>query len=331
MEDARRAAEVLAEAGATQVWVYGSVAKGTQTAASDIDLVAVFDDLDYQQRRADVRRLRQLTSAATGQSCDVLPTDHPEWRARSEGVSTSFESGIRRDGATMLLDVPHRAPPDWDKAMVLPVTNEGETWVAVTDVERQVERVWMERRPDRDEMELLERGSVAGAERVRRQRAERTCESAAMAIETLVKAFRKGLPDQPLRTKKSHDLEELKQGVPQAAIDHLYQMLLRHHVDPEWIDTWRSAGSFTAEQLARGWDPTIIDDQADRFSALVCEALPWGMGLLEPRLAAHSPERWRASIDRLSQYLTDIKDARAHQLFRGGTYQQHHDTNRDTR
>ena len=60
--DARRAAEVPADAGAGRVLLYGSVASGEQTPDSDIDLVAVFDDLgDYADRW---RRKGTLAEAA---------------------------------------------------------------------------------------------------------------------------------------------------------------------------------------------------------------------------------------------------------------------------
>ncbi|MCY4664962.1 MAG: nucleotidyltransferase domain-containing protein, partial [Acidimicrobiaceae bacterium] len=52
IDDARRAGRALAEAGAREVMVFGSVAKGEARPCSDIDLVVGLDDLDYRSRRA---------------------------------------------------------------------------------------------------------------------------------------------------------------------------------------------------------------------------------------------------------------------------------------
>lgn len=48
--DAERAAEALAAAGVCEVWLHGSVARGAAGPGSDIDLVAIYPDLDYRQR-----------------------------------------------------------------------------------------------------------------------------------------------------------------------------------------------------------------------------------------------------------------------------------------
>ena len=46
LDDARRAAQALVDAGVGEVWLYGSVARGESEPGSDIDLVAVLDDLE---------------------------------------------------------------------------------------------------------------------------------------------------------------------------------------------------------------------------------------------------------------------------------------------
>ena len=48
IDDARRAGQALTDAGAREVMVSGSVAKGEAGPYSDIDLVVVFDDLGYR-------------------------------------------------------------------------------------------------------------------------------------------------------------------------------------------------------------------------------------------------------------------------------------------
>ena len=60
--DAERAAAALAEAGAGRVVLFGSVARGEADEHSDIDLMAVFDDLDYERRREKIASWRRWRS-----------------------------------------------------------------------------------------------------------------------------------------------------------------------------------------------------------------------------------------------------------------------------
>ena len=65
----------LISTGAREVMVLGSVARGDTVPNSDVDLVVIPDDLDYQQRRSDATRLKDLAD----QFVDVYLTDIPEW------------------------------------------------------------------------------------------------------------------------------------------------------------------------------------------------------------------------------------------------------------
>lgn len=62
--DAERAAAALAEAGAGRVVLFGSVARGEADEHSDIDLMAVFDDLDYERRREKGCELEEMAERA---------------------------------------------------------------------------------------------------------------------------------------------------------------------------------------------------------------------------------------------------------------------------
>ena len=50
IDDARAAGRALTAVGAREVMVFGSVARGVAVPYSDIDLVAILDDVDYKQR-----------------------------------------------------------------------------------------------------------------------------------------------------------------------------------------------------------------------------------------------------------------------------------------
>ena len=120
-DDARRAADELVAAGASQVLLFGSVARGDARAESDIDLVAVFDDLDYTQRLSLKLSLRATAEAAAGWPVEVYVTDRAEWARRSCGVSASLEARIAPDAVT-LVDCAGAAVR-WDKGIGLPSTN----------------------------------------------------------------------------------------------------------------------------------------------------------------------------------------------------------------
>ena len=145
LEVARRAAAALGATGASRVLVYGSVARGDQDPGSDIDLVAIFDDLDYDKRGEVQRDLCKRAEAAAGRKVDVRASDWPEWTMRTEEVSSSFEAHIATD-AVVLWD---REPRDvqWHKPMVKAATNLDEAEQAMFDVEHAVHwdlRRWLE-------------------------------------------------------------------------------------------------------------------------------------------------------------------------------------------
>ena len=58
--DAERAAALLVSAGVSRVMLFGSVARGEAAEDSDLDLVAIYDDLNYTERFARKQELSRL-------------------------------------------------------------------------------------------------------------------------------------------------------------------------------------------------------------------------------------------------------------------------------
>ena len=86
--------------------LHGSVSRGEQHPGSDIDLVAIFDDLgDYSERRSTATELRLMAEQASGWPVNVFVTDRPEWLHRTTKMLTTFER-VFADGAITLLDRP---------------------------------------------------------------------------------------------------------------------------------------------------------------------------------------------------------------------------------
>ena len=117
LSEARRAAQAVAavRSDVVKVMLFGSVARGEASEASDIDLVVVFDDLgDYKDRREVRDRLAEAVRDSTPCSVDLHVTDLPEWKVRTEQVSASFEASIADDLVT-LVERPVRRSPEWGK------------------------------------------------------------------------------------------------------------------------------------------------------------------------------------------------------------------------
>lgn len=132
--DAERAAAVLADAGVSQVMLFGSVALGEQTPGSDIDLVAIYDDLDYEQRDSLEANLGVAATEAAGYRVEVLVTDRPEWERRTSSLETSMERHIASYGR-LLVDQPP-GEVNHSKEMVLATTGLDEARRALGSVDR---------------------------------------------------------------------------------------------------------------------------------------------------------------------------------------------------
>ena len=186
--DAERAARALVAEGAAMVLLFGSVARGTAGPHSDIDLVAVFDDLDYAARYDLKATLVGRAVRATLSDVDVIVTDRPEWRWRTTRVCSSLEAAIARDAVT-LIDLGEGAVR-WGKEIGSATTNEEEALDRLGDAMLHFISVRRNLRPDDpDDWPGAPLGGV-DARTVERVRLRDLCAFAAQAIESTVKAFR---------------------------------------------------------------------------------------------------------------------------------------------
>lgn len=179
MREAQRAAECLAAAGAGRVLLYGSVACGRATAASDIDLVAIFDDIDYRDRQGIRSQLCAAAERVVDSAVEVFVTDRPEWRRRTQQVSASFEAAIA-SSAVVLADRP-AGEVRWDKQIGLADNNTDEALCRLDGASRALWSMTRSMRPDQHG--APEHDSVA------RWRLIDVCSAAATAAETALKAL----------------------------------------------------------------------------------------------------------------------------------------------
>lgn len=179
--DAQRAAECLAGAGAGRVLLFGSVACGCATAGSDIDLVAIFDDIDYRDRHAVRSELSAAGEGVVDSPVEVFVTDRAEWRHRTQEVSASFEAGIA-SSAVVLVDRP-AGPVRWDKQIGLADNNIDESLGRLDEASRALHSMRAGLLPRDWEVTHLQ------ADHITCWRLMDVCSAAATAAEAALKAL----------------------------------------------------------------------------------------------------------------------------------------------
>ena len=227
-EDAQRAAETVADHGATRVLLFGSVAKGTANAHSDIDLVAIFDDLgDYSDRWDRQETLMAETQARVGHSVHVHVTDFPEWRKRTTEVTASFEASIAAY-AVALIDGEPAVSPDWEKRIGRVDNNLKETERRFDDVLTNCMELKSRLTPNEFEAAAEE---PEDKERDRLNRMRKLCGDAARVVEVSIKVLvsAEGTPPE-----KVHDIADLLNQLH----DRRLAEALRQAVDAAGLTTY---------------------------------------------------------------------------------------------
>ena len=254
VDDARRAGRELADAGASSVLLFGSVARGRAQPDSDIDLVAIFDDLDYTRRLSRQLDLQTAAQACTGHRVQVHVTDWPEWLHRTRRVSASFEAGIAAE-AQVLYARPAAdvtcADVTWDKEIGLPADNIGEALGRLDEAAKALNDLLGHTRLSELEQESLIAADRASADHYRHWRLINVCQSAAMAVETSLKSLI-ALTGEPVR--RAHDIDYLvdRAGPHTGQARAVLEPLAASSADDEGnlyghVTIWRSAGAYLAD------------------------------------------------------------------------------------
>ncbi len=260
VEDARRVARVFAEEhGVGAVLLFGSVAEGSAGESSDIDLVAVYDDLDYATRTSQKSRLQlKLQLEAAAHECidrrvDVLVTDRLKWQHRSEQISNTFERGIR-DSIITLLDEPQH-PLNLELIEKMPASEHLVPEQKLRDIEYEIDNILRSYAASARELSVRQSQSTVRADGFRRHRLARLCASSVMVVEHGLKALIAMSGKPPIRT---HDLSELIDEIDSSLTDRCAELpdsLLRQG------SAWRQAGTYeeTLEALIEADD---LSDEA---------------------------------------------------------------------
>ena len=264
--DALAAADALAAEGVSKVLLFGSLARGSAGLHSDIDLVAIFDDLDYSERFAWAGVLTSVAVRAANCEVDVFITDRPEWLWRTTRVSASMEAAIAPD-AVALLDAGPGAV-QWGKEIGLARTNQEEARDRLTNALHALLGMYAPLAPA-TAATWLGRGPTVEMVRI-----WNFCSNAAQAIENTVKAFRAAAnPTGPV----GHDIAALlsQTGQHRIALDEALAPVRTNTIkDPRvWLPSPRPPFNDVglmriARRIAGSYGREIPDATRDRREGL---------------------------------------------------------------
>ena len=190
IEDAREAAAHLARIlDPAEVLLFGSVAHGSPTRNSDLDLVVVFDDLgDYTARRELAWKAIDAVAEATGFGSDVRITDRPEWEIRAKHCRSTFEAHIAGH-ALSLTCRPPKTPINWDKEIGMAPTDEQQAADSLDNTTHALDSLLPLLNPSTHESDALLVGDLSYADRMRHSRMLNICSQSQTVMETSLKAL----------------------------------------------------------------------------------------------------------------------------------------------
>ena len=269
LDDARRAAKALAEVGVARVLLHGSVARGDQSRHSDIDLIAVYDHLDYTQRFARRGELERLARDASGHPVDVHVTDCSEWAIRTRDVPCSFEARVA-PAAVELHNSGHNTAIDWDKEIGLPATPVEELAVRFQNMAAALSRLAGALVVSRDEIDASAEGDHGGVAFYEDRRFADACAQAHLVLECSAKAL--WVHANAQAPPKAHDLAKLTAGLAASTLQRWHR--LTEGIDPD-LHLWRQGGTYAEDRPVMRFDESYLRRHADMaadIAAWVIEA-----------------------------------------------------------
>ena len=308
LEDARRAAQALVDVGVGEVWLYGSVARGESEPGSDIDLVAVLDDLEYRRRLRVKSEMQEVAQSACGRRVEVLVTDRVEWRIQREQVSASFASAISYDIMLIACSSDAVIEVDWAKDQVMATSNDELALERLRGVLLNLTKIDASCAPSLRERELADDDDPGDYLLVRGGRLVMLCEAADMVVENAAKAVGV-LSDVDAKTLWQHDVQTII-----GKLDHddavALSELLADAPDlvksPDYVTMWRTRGAYGSPTEGKTAQEIATPAFARAVGLIACEVAAYAADAVELRIGGHQDaadvRRWAT---RVRGYLTD--------------------------
>lgn len=308
LDDARLAADALVGAGAREVWLYGSVARGESAPGSDIDLVAVLDDLEYRRRLRVKGELQEAARKACGCRVEVLVTDRAEWRIQREQVPASFVSAISCDLRLLAYSSNENVEVDWGKDQVMATSNGELALERLRGVLLNLTKIDASCTPSAREGELADDDDPGDYLLVRGGRLVILCEAADMAVENAAKAVGV-LAGVKAATLWEHDVDAIVGALEPDDTDALRELMAAAPdlvKSPDYITMWRTRGAYGTPTEGLTAQEVATPSFARAIGLVACEVAAYAAGAVERRIGAHQDaadvRRWSA---RVGGYLTD--------------------------
>ena len=271
LAEAERAAKVVAGAGAGSVLVFGSVVRGEAHRNSDIDLMVIYDDLDYAVRQDLTMELESLARAEVGCLVDVHLTDRPEWKMRTEQVVTSFESRVKGQARVVVDKEPGEV--DWDKEMVMPRSDYEEALERLAQVEKALTGIAASLVPDPSQRLMEETGQEMTAFAYYETRLARGCASGHLTVETAVKSLIH-LSSSPEAQPWGHKIDELLPQLPEPHKSEIGTRLAA--VGVKNLQNWQQQARYEQHVTPTAEIFTKIADAAGKVALYTADQFPPG-------------------------------------------------------
>ena len=302
LEDARRAAAALVDAGVREVWLFGSVARGESHHGSDIDLVAVLDDLQYRRRIGTKGELQRAAELACGQTVEVLVTDRAEMRIQREQVSASFVSAISCDFKLLACSSDPLSAVDWDKDQVMATSNEELAVERLRAVLLNLDKIGCNLDPGWAERELAGADDSSERDRVRGARLIAVCEAAHLVVENAAKALAV-IADVEAKTLWSHDVDKIVGSLGGDDADALGQLLASAPElvkSTDYVTMWRTRGAYGGPTEGMTAQEVATPAFAAAMVLMACDAAAYAAEGVSGRMGGHevtaSLAHWAAAI-----------------------------------
>lgn len=253
LDTAKRAAQELLDAGVATVLLFGSLARSASR-PRDIDVVAIYDDLDYSQRRRRRCDLAARASAVSGCPVDVLVTDRPEWATRTKKVPASLEAHIAAY-AVCLGNTEHRDRIDWSKEIGLPATPAAELESRFIDMSDAVTRLGDRLRPSRSEAAAAARADFGVLDAEENVRFATACSDVHMVIEAAAKITH--VLTAETRPPSDHAIARLIAAQP-AWVQDGFAEAASGTVDFGELHLWRQGGTYAADRPEASFDEEYL-------------------------------------------------------------------------